>query len=65
MTHTEHTQPDTTRSEAKLRDLLIIRSYLRERRDDLSINPFVQRVFAFEVSQINKAITKAEAEAAQ
>ena len=65
MTRTEDDQPDTTRSEAKLRDLLIIRSYLRDRRDSLSITPTEAKAFSWEVERISEAITRAEAEAAQ
>ena len=66
MTHTEHTKPDTTR-EQKLRDLLTIRSYLRDRVDELVAAKILTsaNVVAMEISRLNKAIAKAEAEAAQ
>ena len=67
MTHTEHTQTDTTSSEQKLRDLLTIRSYLRDRVDGLVAERLLSQAnaVAAEVSRLNTAITKAEAEAAQ
>jgi hypothetical protein len=66
MTHTEDDQPDTlTRSDQKLRDLLKIRSYLRDRRDELLASNFLidAKVIGDEVSRLNNLI--AEAEAAQ
>jgi hypothetical protein len=65
MTHTEHTQTDTTRSDQKLRDLLTIRSYLRDRRDELLADRFLidAKVIGDEISRLNLLI--AEAEAAQ
>ncbi len=65
MTHTEDTQPNTTRSEQKLRDLLTIRSYLRDRRDELLASNFLidAKVIGKQISRLNKLI--AEAEAAQ
>jgi hypothetical protein len=68
MTHTENDEPDTlTRSEQKLRDLLTIRSYLRDRVDGLVAERLLSQAnaVAAEVSRLNTAITKAEAEAAQ
>ena len=66
MTHTENDEPDTlTRSEQKLRDLLTIRSYLRDRRDDPKLKPTYAIALAWEIDHLNEAITKAEAEAAQ
>jgi hypothetical protein len=65
MTRTEDDQHDNTTREQKLRDLLTIRSYLRDRRDDLSITPTEAKAFAWEVERLSEAITKAEAEAAQ
>jgi hypothetical protein len=64
MTHTEDIKPDTAR-EQKLRDLLTIRSYLRDRRDDLLASSFRidAKVIGDEVSRLNLLI--AEAEAAQ
>ena len=64
MNHTEDTQTDTTR-EQKLRDLLTIRSYLRERRDNPTLKPTYAIALAWEIEHLNEAITKAEAEAAQ
>ena len=66
MTHTAHTQTDTTRDQ-KLRDLLTIRSYLRDRVDELVAERLLSQAnaVAAEVSRLNTAITKAEAEAAQ
>ena len=68
MTHTEDDQTDTlTRSDQKLRDLLTIRSYLRDRVDGLLAAKILTsaNVLAMEISRLNTAITKAEAEAAQ
>jgi hypothetical protein len=65
MTHTEDDQTDNTTRDQKLRDLLTIRSYLRDRRDSLSITPTVAKALAWEVERLNKAIARAEAEAAQ
>jgi hypothetical protein len=65
MTHTEDHQTDNTTRDPSLRDLLTIRSYLRDRRDDLTITVIEQRVFAMEVHCITAAIAKAEAEAAE
>ena len=68
MTHTEDDQTDnTTRSEQKLRDLLTIRSYLRDRVDELVAERLLSQAnaVAAEVSRLNKEIAKAEAEAAQ
>ena len=66
MTHTEHIQTDTTRDQ-KLRDLLTIRSYLRDRVDELVAAKMLTsaNVVATEISRLNKAITKAESEAGQ
>lgn len=44
-----------------LKTLLVIRDYLRSRRDDLSISPMEQMVFALEVERVNKLIAKLEA----
>lgn len=66
MKHTEDDQTDTlTRSEQKLRDLLTIRSYLRDRRDELLASNFRidAKVIGDEISRLNRLI--AEAEAAQ
>jgi len=66
MTHTENDEPDTlTRSEQKLRDLLTIRSYLRDRRDELLASNFRidAKVIGDEIGRLNLLI--AEAEAAQ
>jgi hypothetical protein len=62
MTHTEHTQPDTAR-EQKLRDLLTIRSYLRDRRDELLADRFLidAKVIGDEISRLNLLIAEAEA----
>ena len=59
------TQPDTR--DKKLRDLLTIRSYLRDRVDELVAERLLSQAnaVAAEVSRLNTAITKAEAEAAQ
>jgi hypothetical protein len=68
MTNAENDEPDTlTRSDQKLRDLLTIRSYLRDRVDELVAAGILlgADVVAVEVSRLNKAIAKAEAEAAQ
>lgn len=68
MTHTEDDQADnTTRSDQKLRDLLIIRNYLRDRVDELVAAGILlgADVVATEVSRLNKLIAKAEAEATQ
>ncbi len=68
MTRTEGDQPDTlTRSEQKLRDLLTIRSYLRDRVDNLLAAKILTsaNVLAMEISRLNNAIAKAESEAAQ
>ena len=64
MTHTEDTQPDTAR-DPSLRDLLTIRSYLRDRRDELLASNFLidAKVIGKQISRLNKLI--AEAEAAQ
>jgi hypothetical protein len=63
MTHTEHTQTDTTRSDQKLRDLLTIRSYLRDRRDELLADRFLidAKVIGDEISRLNLLIAEAEA----
>ena len=60
------TQVDTTR-ERKLRDLLTIRDYLRDRVDELVAERLLSQAnaVAAEVSRLNQLITKAEAEAAQ
>ena len=66
MTHTEDDQADnTTRSDQKLRDLLTIRSYLRDRRDELLASNFRidAKVIGDEIGRLNLLI--AEAEAAQ
>jgi len=66
MTHTENDEPDTlTRSDQKLRDLLTIRSYLRDRRDELLASNFRidAKVIGDEIGRLNLLI--AEAEAAQ
>jgi hypothetical protein len=62
MTHTEHTQTDTT-CDQKLRDLLTIRSYLRDRRDELHKNGWHgdARTIGDEVDRLNLLITIAEA----
>jgi len=54
-------------SEQKLRDLLTIRSYLRDRVDELVAAKMLTsaNVVATEISLLNKAITKAESETAQ
>ena len=68
MTHTEGDRPNTlTRSDQKLRDLLTIRSYLRDRVDKLVAERLLSHASAVaaEVICLNKAITKAEAGAAQ
>ena len=59
------TQPDTR--DKKLRDLLTIRSYLRDRVDELVAERLLSQAnaVAAEVSRLNQLITKAEAEAAQ
>ena len=54
-----------TRTEQKIRNLVAIRSYLRDRRDDPTIPQTMARVFAWEVELLTEAITKAEAEAAE
>ena len=63
MKHTEHTQTDTTRSDQKLRDLLTIRSYLRDRRDELLADRFLidAKVIGDEISRLNLLIAEAEA----
>lgn len=64
MTHTENDEPDTlTRSEQKLRDLLTIRSYLRDRRDELLADRFLidAKVIGDEISRLNLLIAEAEA----
>jgi hypothetical protein len=64
MTHTENDQPDTlTRSDQKLRDLLTIRSYLRDRRDELHENGWHgnAKMIGDEVDRLNLLITIAEA----
>ncbi len=67
MTHTEDDQTDNTTRDQKLRDLLTIRSYLRDRRDELVAEKILlsANVFAMEVTHLSNAIAKAEAEAAQ
>ena len=54
-----------TRTEQKIRTLVAIRSYLRERRDDPTLKPTYTIALAWEIEHLNEAIAKAEAEAAQ
>jgi hypothetical protein len=63
MTHTEDDQTDNTTREQKLRDLLTIRSYLRDRRDELLADRFLidAKVIGDEISRLNLLIAEAEA----
>jgi hypothetical protein len=62
MTRTENDEPDTTR-EQKLRDLLTIRSYLRDRRDELLASNFRidAKVIGDEIGRLNLLIAESEA----
>jgi hypothetical protein len=63
MTHTEDDQTDNTTREQKLRDMLTIRSYLRDRRDELLADRFLidAKVIGDEISRLNLLIAEAEA----